>query len=269
MLSLRRSVFLWLFLPVLCLSSAAEAEPKLDLALVIAVDVSSSMDPAEQKLQREGFVEAFRSPLVHKAIQKGILGRIAVTYVEWSAADDQTVVVPWTIIDGADSATTFAQKLAYQPARRGTTTSISAAIDFSAKLLEEIDGEPVRRVIDVSGDGPNNDGRQITEARDQAVADGVVINGLPIMIKDPEPAWDMEDLDLYYRDCVIGGMGAFMQPIHDVEQFSTLTEIKILREVSGLGGKTFLTMPARVAIDCRTGEKKRQENGPSGGDDEP
>ncbi|QFU17172.1 DUF1194 domain-containing protein [Microvirga thermotolerans] len=255
--------------PRLCLSLAAcllvqpvQAEPRFDLALVIAVDVSSSMDPREQQLQRDGFVEAFRSPLVHKAIQRGILGRIAVTYVEWSSADDQAVVVPWTAIDGPDSASTFAQKLAFQPVRRGTTTSISAALDFSARLLREMEAETVRRVVDVSGDGTNNDGRPVTEARDQLAAAGITINGLPVMIKEPEAAWDMDVLDIYYRDCVIGGMGAFMQPVRDVDQFAALIELKILREVSGIDGRDVAAVPAASTppgVDCRTGEKTRQE----------
>ncbi|MBZ6075177.1 DUF1194 domain-containing protein [Microvirga puerhi] len=261
MLHLPRSLRLCLFLGIPFIVSPANAEPKLDLALVIAVDVSSSMDPHEQKLQRDGFVEAFRSPLVHKAIQRGALGRIAVTYVEWSSMDDQIIVVPWTVIDGPDSASSFSQKLSFQPTRRGTTTSISAALDFSARLLREIEPETVRQVIDVSGDGTNNDGRPVTDARDQIAASGVTINGLPVMIKDPEAAWDMDILDIYYRDCVIGGMGAFMQPIRDVSQFAALVEIKILREVSGIGDQHSLVMPAGMGVDCRTGEKKEQEDG--------
>jgi hypothetical protein len=189
--------------------------------------------------------------------------------MEWSAADDQTVVVPWTVIDGPDSASSFAQKLEYQPTRHGTTTSISGAIRFSGKLLHDFDGEPVRRVIDISGDGPNNDGRQVTEARDLAVSDGVTINGLPIMIKDPDMAWDGSDLDLYYRDCVIGGAGAFMQPIQNVNQFATLVESKILREVSGLEEKSSLLKPVGVAIDCQTGDKKRQVDGIPGPRNQP
>lgn len=261
MFQLPRSLRLCLPLAALLLPDPASAEPRLDLALVIAVDVSSSMDPYEQKLQRDGFVEAFRSPLVHKAIQRGILGRIAVTYVEWSSVDDQVVVVPWTVIDGPDSASTFAQRLSFQPTRRGTTTSISAALDFSARLLREVEAESVRQVIDVSGDGTNNDGRPVTDARDQVTGSGVTINGLPVMVKDPEAAWDMDALDLYYRDCVIGGMGAFMQPIRDINQFAALVELKILREVSGMGGRLSLTEPAGIAVDCRTGETKRQEDG--------
>jgi len=259
MFHLPRSLRLCLLLATCLLVRPAQAEPRLDLALVIAVDVSSSMDPKEQKLQRDGFVEAFRSPLVHKAIKQGILGRIAVTYVEWSSSDDQTIVVPWTVIDGPDSASTFAQRLSFQPTRRGTTTSISAALDFGARLLREIEPETVRKVIDVSGDGTNNDGRPVTDARDQVVGAGVTINGLPVMIKNPEAMWDMDVLDLYYRDCVIGGLGAFMQPVRDVSEFATLVELKILREVSGIDGQILPTIPAAMSVDCRTGEKKREE----------
>ncbi|MCB8821398.1 DUF1194 domain-containing protein [Microvirga rosea] len=266
MFHLPRFLCLCLSVAILPLISPAQAEPKLDLALVIAVDVSSSMDPNEQKLQRDGFVEAFRSPLVHKAIQRGILGRIAVTYVEWSSMDDQTIVVPWTVVDGPDSASTFAQRLSFQPTRRGTTTSISAALDFSARLLRQAEVEAVRQVIDVSGDGTNNDGRAVTDARDQIAGSGVTINGLPVMVKNPEATWDMDILDIYYRDCVIGGIGAFMQPVRDINEFATLIELKILREVSGIDAQLPLVIPTGLGVDCRTGEKKQQEErlqGPS------
>lgn len=237
-------------------AAPAEAEPQLDLALVIAVDVSSSMGPDEQEIQREGFVAAFRSALVHEAVQSGMLGRIAVTYVEWSGAADQLVVVPWTLIDGPEAASAFAERLASKPIRQSGTTSISGAIDFGRKLFGELRGYPVRRVIDISGDGPNNDGRRVAHARDQAIAEGITINGLPIMFKRPGITPEMESLDLYYQECVVGGLGSFMLPLHDSEEFAMVIRTKILREIAGIGDWSSMIIPVKVSMDCVTGEKK-------------
>ena len=139
----------------------AWAETEVDLALVVAVDISFSMDTDEQALQREGFAEAFRSRLVHDAIRGGVVGKIAVTYMEWAGASDQKVIVPWTVLDNSESLMAFADKIASTPLSRAQRTSISSAIDFSAKLLEESGLLATRRVIDVSGDGPNNQGRPV------------------------------------------------------------------------------------------------------------
>jgi hypothetical protein len=157
----------------------ARAQTEVDLALVLAVDISYSMDVEEQALQREGFAEAFRSPLVHDAIRRGMLGRIAVTYVEWAGASDQSVIVPWTVLDNPEGIMAFAHRIASTPLRRAQRTSIAGAIDFSVRHLEKSGVEAARRVIDVSGDGPNNQGRIVTQARDDAVAKGITINGLP------------------------------------------------------------------------------------------
>jgi hypothetical protein len=212
----------------------AEAGTEVDLALVLAVDVSRSMDPEEQELQRQGFVDAFRSPLVHHAIQSGMLGRIAVTYMEWSGASDQRVIVPWMIIEGPEGAVEFSERLSREPIARIFQTSISGAIDFSVGLLNQSGVEPLRRVIDISGDGPNSSGRSVTLARDEAVAKGITINGLPLMLKRPTGFGDMENLDLYYRDCVIGGPGAFYVPVRERQQFAEATKTKILREIANL-----------------------------------
>jgi uncharacterized protein DUF1194 len=169
-----------------------QAEPEVDLALVLAVDVSRSMDSDEQQLQRDGFVEAFRSQAVHEAVRKGVLGRVAVAYVEWSGPTEQQVVVPWTVIDGPAGARAFAARLASIPVQRVFSTSISGAIDFGGKLLAESGVEPLRRVIDVSRDGPNNSGRIVTLARNEAVAKGITINGLPFMLKRPSGMGDIE-----------------------------------------------------------------------------
>jgi len=240
-----------------------DAEAQLDLALVIAVDVSSSMEADEQGMQREGFIEAFRSSLVHDAIENGAYGRIAVTYMEWSGVKDQRVLVPWTIIDGPEGAISFANRLAYQPIRQAGMTSISGAIDQGKKLFEQLEGAPVRRVIDISGDGPNNDGRHVIYARDEAIADGVIINGLPIMFRRNSGSIEQEDLDLYYRECVIGGIGAFVLPLHDPEQFAMVIRTKIMREIASIGDAHPLIAPAQTTMsrmNCVTGERRKQED---------
>jgi hypothetical protein len=230
----------WRYLDRLALSMAllvalvlqpARAESEVDLALVIAVDISYSMDPEEQALQREGFAQAFKSPLVHDAIRRGMLGRIAVVYMEWAGAYDQRVVVPWSILDNPESILAFADRIAATPLRRAQRTSISGAIDYSVKLHEENGIEAQRRVIDVSGDGPNNQGRLVMPARDEAVAKGITINGLPIMLRRPGYL-DIPELDVYYRDCVIGGHGAFMVPVRERDQFIQAIKTKILLEVA-------------------------------------
>ena len=159
----------------------AHADTEVDLALVIAVDISYSMDVDELALQRQGFADAFRSPQVHDAIRRGTVGRIAVVYFEWAGSWDQRVIVPWSVIDGPESAGVFADKVSAQPVRRAQRTSISGAIDFAMKLLGQSGVDATRRVVDISGDGPNNQGRPVTIARAEALAQGVTINGLPIM----------------------------------------------------------------------------------------
>jgi len=230
---------------------SARAQTEVDLALVLAVDISNSMDPDEQELQRQGFAEAFRSPPVHNAIGSGMLGRIAVAYLEWAGPSIQYVTVPWTQIGGLEDALSFADRLAQAPIRRGPRTSISAAIDASVRLLSESSVEAVRRVIDVSGDGVNNLGRSVTQARDQALAQGIVINGLPLLLNRPINSWDAENLDEYYRDCVIGGLGAFMIPVRERHQFAEAIKTKIIREIAGAEPKASI-VPAQAPSVPRT-----------------
>jgi len=211
----------------------AQAETEVDLALVVAVDISFSMDTEEQALQREGFAQAFRSQAVHDAIRGGMLGKIAVTYMEWAGSPDQKVIVPWTILDNSESLMAFADKIASTPLRRAQRTSISGAIDFGVKLLDESGVSATRQVIDISGDGPNNQGRYVLEARDAALAKGITINGLPIMLRKPGYL-DIPELDVYYRDCVIGGQGSFMVPVRERDQFIDAIKTKILLEVANL-----------------------------------
>jgi hypothetical protein len=241
---------------------SARADVDVDLALVIAVDISYSMDPEELTLQRQGFAEAFRGPAVHDAIRGGILGRIAVVYMEWAGSWDQRVMVPWTVIEDAESAKSFADRIAAVPVRRAQRTSISGAIDAAVKLLGQSGVDATRRVIDISGDGPNNQGRPVTQAREDALAQGIVINGLPIMLKRPGYL-DIPDLDLYYHDCVIGGPGSFMEPARAREQFQQAIKAKIMREVAGLTRPEPLIRFAQSGgerrTDCLVGETQWRE----------
>jgi hypothetical protein len=261
-LSLRRALaqLALSFAAVLALLSAppaARADTEVDLALVIAVDISYSMDVDELALQRQGFADAFRSPQVHDAIRRGLVGRIAVVYFEWAGSWDQRVIVPWSVIDGPDSAGIFAEKVAAQPVRRAQRTSISGAIDYAMKLLGQSGVDATRRVVDISGDGPNNQGRPVTVARAEALAQGVTINGLPIMLKAPGYL-DIHDLDAYYRDCVIGGQGAFVVPARNREQFPAAIKTKILLEVAGLKPIPSLVRPAQDGLrtNCMIGENQ-------------
>jgi hypothetical protein len=250
-------------------SRALAQSATVDLHLVLAVDVSWSMDPDEQRLQRDGYVEAFRDPQVIKAIQSGPTGRIAVTYFEWAGADIHFLVVPWTIIDGLAAARRLADQLSERRISRHRMTSISSALEFAHRLMREAPGTPARRVVDVSGDGPNNAGTApVTLARDALLADGIIINGLPIMLKAGQAnEWsgfgqDIADLDDYYVHCVIGGPGSFMIPIRKREEFATATRQKLLLEISGLDlprvHRTQLApLPAPEAgqYDCLVGER--------------
>jgi Protein of unknown function (DUF1194) len=218
----------------LCLPVAggALAQVLVDLELVLAVDVSLSMDLDEQRLQRDGYVAAFRDSEVQKAITAGPHGRIAVTYMEWAGPSVQNVVIPWTLIDGPAAAQAVADKLEQQPITRARMTSISQALAFAGHLFESSGVKGIRRVIDVSGDGPNNAGPLVTLVRDELVAQGIAINGLPIVLKKPSSLFDIADLDVYYSECVIGGTGAFMIPIRERVEFKTATRRKLLLEIA-------------------------------------
>jgi len=208
----------------------------VDVELVLAVDISMSMDPEEQRLQRDGYIAALRDPEILKAIRAGQYGRIAVTYIEWAGPDVQIHLVPWRVIDGRASAEAFISELADKQYSRYRRTSISAALDYSARLFDDKAFRSARRVIDVSGDGANNSGPPLAPIRDRIVDSGVVINGLPIILRPTMgySNWDLPNLDQYYANCVIGGAGSFMIPITKPEEFSTATRQKLLLEISGI-----------------------------------
>lgn len=217
-------------LAVLARPIAAE-EGAVDLELVIAVDVSFSMDQREQLIQRTGYVDAFQDPLVMAAILGGPLGRIAVTYVEWGGTAVQ--IVPWTLIDSPGSATRFARTLSQQPMRRISFTSISDTIAFARHLIGANAFHAKRRVIDISGDGPNNYGAPAPVARDAAVREGITIDGLPIMLDRPSSAPTIMDIDAYYQHCVIGGNGAFLMRVRTLGEFGEAIRNKLVTEITG------------------------------------
>jgi hypothetical protein len=258
---------------VVCLSTAAIASvPRLadksgdavavDVELVIAVDVSYSMDPDEQKLQREGYIRALTSREFLNALREGAQGKIAVTYFEWAGQYDQKIVMPWRLIDGPEAADAVAAEIASAPYRRASRTSISGGLIFGGNLFESSGYRGTRRVIDVSGDGTNNAGELIVPTRDNVLAQGITINGLPIMLKRPNPgSLDIENLDVYYEDCVIGGPGAFVVPIHNTEQFIDATRTKLILEIAGRQPEPRV-MPAsanKPRISCTIGERMWQE----------
>jgi hypothetical protein len=240
----------------------ALAQSAVDLELVLAVDVSLSMDLEEQRLQRDGYVAAFRDAEVHKAIASGPNGRIAVTYMEWAGVPTQNVVVPWTIVDSPQAANAVADRLENAPISRARMTSISAALRYSERLLQSSGVRGLRRVVDVSGDGPNTAGLPVLAIRDELVASGIVINGLPIMLKLAQGFFDLPRLDLYYTECVIGGTGAFVIPIKERGEFKTATRRKLLLEIAGYQPPPRL-IRAQMRFpddptDCLVGEKQWQ-----------
>jgi uncharacterized protein DUF1194 len=244
--------------------SAAPEKPGIpvDVELVIAVDISYSMDPDEQALQREGYIKALTSREFLQALRQGINGKIAITYFEWAGYTERRVVVPWRVIEGPESADAFVGEIAAAPYRRAARTSISGAIEFGAGLFENSGYRGLRRVLDISGDGANNNGQLVTVSRDEALAKGITINGLPIMLKRGSYVnMDIDKLDVYYEDCVIGGPGAFVIAIEERDKFIEATRTKLVLEIAGR------VPPARIIpvaadkprVPCTIGERLWQE----------
>lgn len=241
--------------------ASADIPSMVDVELILAVDVSWSMDIEEQDLQREGYVTAISDPEFIGAIRKGDWQRIAVTYVEWAGVGLERIVVPWAVIEDEASARAFAAQLRAAPISRMRRTSISSALINTAQLFDNgIDG--MRRVIDISGDGPNNAGIGVTAARDEVLGQGIIINGLPIMIKQGNPGgyFQLDNLDVYYEDCVIGGFGSFMITVNDPARFAEAIRRKLILEIAGVQPEL---IPAEYRapgspprIDCEIGEKE-------------
>jgi hypothetical protein len=234
----------------------------VDLELVIAVDISYSMDMDELAVQREGYAQAIVSKEFLQAIKSGPNSKVAVTYFEWSASSDQKIIIPWRVIDGPESADAVANEIMKMPVRRGSRTSISGAINFAMPLFDENPYRRLRRVIDISGDGPNNNGEPVAGPRDVALAKGIVINGLPIMVKERSySTMDIDNLDWYYEDCVIGGRGSFVVSINDRDKFKEAIRAKLILEVAGRTPehRIVLTAEKEPRVPCLIGEKMWQD----------
>ncbi|MFG1264108.1 MULTISPECIES: DUF1194 domain-containing protein [Xanthobacter] len=233
----------------------------VDVELVLAVDVSYSMDADELALQREGYASAITSPEFLDALRLGPNGRIAVEYVEWAGENEQKIVVEWRIIDGPDSAKAFSDAVRSAPIRRIYRTSISGALLFAADQFDLNGFRGLRKVIDVSGDGVNNQGPPVALARDAVVRRGITVNGLPLLMKrSASSALDIPELDVYYEDCVIGGPGAFVIPVETMAEFSRAIRTKLVLEVAGVVPKPGPGLIQHASaqqprISCTIGEK--------------
>ena len=242
---------------------------EVDVELVLAIDISYSMDFDELALQRDGYVQALTSTEFMNALKQGTNGKVAVTVVEWAGIAEQRIVLPWRVIDGPASAQAAAAELARMPVRRAFRTSISGALMFSAALFEGNGFRGIRRVIDVSGDGTNNQGPIVTLVRDEVLAKGIIINGLPIMLKEPQPgSVDLKDLDIYFEDCVIGGPGAFVVPIRERDKFKEAIRTKLVLDIADRSHEPRVIPAAANAprISCTIGEVMWQRRWGGGAD---
>ncbi len=222
---------------VVVVAGAAIAAEPVDLLLVLASDVSRSVDTAKFKLQRDGYMAALSDPRVIEVIRSGPHGRIAICFVEWSGGEEQRVVIDWTLIDGTKAAQNLVSQLGEAPRSFANFTSISAGIDFSMAQLRRAPYESVRQTIDVSGDGTNNSGRSVIAARDDAVAQGVTINGLVILSEqpleyDPYHTHPVGGLDTYYRENVVGGPNSFVIVAETFNAFGKAMLNKLIAEIA-------------------------------------
>jgi uncharacterized protein YbaA (DUF1428 family) len=239
-----------------------EQAASVDVELILAVDVSYSMDMDELAIQREGYAQAIVSREFLQALKSLPNGKVAITYFEWAASSDQKIIIPWRVIDGPETADAVSNEIMKTPIRRASRTSISGAIYFAMPLFDENPYHGLRRVIDISGDGPNNNGAPVAGAREEALSKGIVINGLPIMVKEPSySTMDIDNLDWYYEDCVIGGPGSFVVSIKDREKFKEAIRTKLLLEVAGRVPERPVVPVAEKEprVSCLIGEKIWQD----------
>jgi hypothetical protein len=240
-------------------SPSARAEPGtlgVDLELVLAVDVSSSMSLSEQRVQRDGYVNAFLHPDLARAIGSGARGMVAVSYLEWAGPNYQRVVLPWTIVGSYADARRFAEALAIEPISAQPGTSISGAFLAAGDLFSQSRTVGARRVIDVSGDGPNNAGLPVAPVRDRLTGSGITINGLPVSLRrggsNAFQSYGARYLSLYYEHCVIGGPDAFVIGIDDLNLFEVAIRKKLVREIAGLASRPRLAsyLAGGPVFDC-------------------
>lgn len=250
---------------LMSLSAAATASTvaqrtggEVDVELVLAVDTSRSMDYEEVRVQREGYVEALKHKEFIDAVKTGLTGRIAISYFEWAGDVVPDSIIDWTIIENEQDAINFAAKLEARPINTQRRTSISAAIAQGATMIVANSYRGMRQVIDISGDGPNNSGNPVVPARNKATEAGIIINGLAIMLR---PSGAPGGLDKYYGDCVIGGPGSFVLPVHEIEDFAVAVRRKLVLEISGLMPAATVQKVAsnQPSSDCLVGEKQWQD----------
>ncbi|MEM7290550.1 MAG: DUF1194 domain-containing protein [Pseudomonadota bacterium] len=247
------------FLPLVTVKGLA-ADIEVDVQLVLAVDVSRSMSPNELEIQRRGYSEALVSNEVISAIQNGLLGRVAITYIEWAGTFSQRVVVDWSLISNRAEAQVFADRLTAFFDDSLRRTSISGGLEYSAALFDGNGFTSNRRIIDVSGDGPNNQGKPVLIARDAVLEAGIIINGLPLMTREGAGSFfGIDDLDAYYRNCVVGGPASFVLPVLSWEEFPTAVRQKLVQELAQQNDlplvKADFTTTSDPNYDCLIGEK--------------
>ena len=240
------------------------AQEQVDVALVLAVDVSRSMSYEEIQIQRDGYAAAIASKDVVRAIETGAYGRIALSMFEWAGSFHAREILDWTVIENADDARRVAAYILEGRSTGKRRTSISGAIRHGAGLFDELPFVAERWVIDISGDGPNNQGGAVTDARDVALEQGIVINGLPLMTESGFGSrFGIEDLDEYYRRCVIGGPGSFMIPVNSWDQFPEAVRRKLVLEIGNFLKTEPRVIPAQFTFeppyDCLIGEKIWEE----------
>lgn len=241
-------------LPCLALLAAPAFADEVDVELLLLVDVSRSMSFVELDLQRQGYVAALRSDGVAAALGRALTGRIALAYVEWAGETRQRIVQDWTVIESRDDLLAVADLLEADMGTTQSRTSISGALRYGAAYLDANDIDGMRRVIDISGDGPNNQGGLVTATRDAVVAEGITINGLPLMTNDGS-FMQIDDLDAYYRNCVIGGPGAFVVPVTKWEDFARAVTQKLVLEIAGTEPERLIPVQAEAPYDCEIGER--------------
>ncbi|MDP6429655.1 MAG: DUF1194 domain-containing protein [Rhodospirillales bacterium] len=244
------------FVAIWMMAAPAHPAERVDLELVLATDTSRSIDESEARLQREGVAAALRHPDIIGAIQSGYHKKIAAAYIDYSSRNFNEIIVEWRIIDGLQSAAAFARALTETPLTFGRRTSISDGLEMAAQMIESNQYIGTRRVIDVAGDGPNNHGRLVNDVRDEIIAKGITINGLPI-INDGNfgfaRQFNIEDLDDYYRGCVIGGNAAFLVVARDFKDFARAIRRKLIFEIAQSGTGTEAKMQNLLHRIVQTG----------------
>lgn len=262
----RLTLAIGLVLLLLGLPARAQQREPVDVELVLGADISVSMTRDELTIQRDGYAAALTDPAVLNAIRAGAHGRIAIAYFEWAGVTAQSLVVPWTVIAGPADAAAVARRIAVPPIWQSRRTSISGAMRFAADLLAASPYKGIKRVIDLSGDGANNEGPPLRATRDAIVAQGITVNGLPVMTAGAAPRpYDVPNLDDYFGECVIGGPGAFVMPVHAWEQFPEAIRRKLLLELANRPERAprapVVLVQAKPAYDCLIGEKLWRQDG--------